>query len=232
MQELRAEAPTNFDTSEVRWFGRGELPEDVLDWFMAGGTIGAARQRTDSYQLNGEVDRGVKLRGTSVLEVKTRLGCGQTVSLPCGVTGTIEEWRKTRIIPTRAEVVTGYPFADITKTVVTRSFRFLGGEATPIDLPDRSHTGCHVDLTSIRVNGVHAWCYAFEAYGDPGLRTDALLAAIVAIEDRTPHPSELAGLLSESLGFAAWINRIAADGLLSPDHSRWPTAPDASGSFT
>ena len=221
-----------FDTAEVRWFGSGELPPDVLDWFTEGGTLGVCRKRTDSYQLNGAEHRGVKLRATALLEVKTLLGVGPSVSPLDGLVGTIEEWRKVRNAASPEEIVRGFPFADIAKSIVTRSFRYVDEVAVPIDVPDRAHTGCHVDLISIRVNGVRAWSYAFEAYGEPRLRVQALKAAITGIDHRTPHPAELADLLSESMGYPAWINRLAVDGLLSPDYSRWPTAPDASGVFT
>ena len=230
MDDVSSVAANGFDTAEVRWFGEGELPREVLDWFTAGGALGVARSRTDSYQLNGAEDHGVKLRATSLLEVKSRTGLGPTLTLTDGVNGRVEEWRKVRNGP--ESIVRGYPFADIAKSIVTRSFRFVDRTAIPIDAPDRAHTGCHVDLISIRVNGVRAWSFAFEAYGNPELRTQALLAAVSSINDRTPYPANLADLLGESMGYPRWINRIASDGLLSPDHSRWPTAPDASGAFT
>lgn len=221
-----------FETAEVRWFGTGRLPDHVLEWFTSGGICGTESERTDSYQLNGSETRGVKLRSTALLEVKTLIGTGPVVSPVEGWNGTVEHWSKVRGSYAPIEAVEGFPFADIHKEIVTRSFRFACSHVVQIDAPDRTHAGCHVDLTALRVNGVEAWSYAFEAYGDPDVRTDALLAAIVEIERQNPHPTELPELLPDNSGYPAWIDRLARSGALSPSHFRWPTAPDASGSLT
>ncbi len=221
-----------FETAELRWFGPGRLPDAALQWFTSGGTLGTSSERTDSYRLNGSESQGIKLRSTELLEVKTLVGTGPVLSPLDGWHGTVEHWSKVRGSSAPLEAIGGYPFADVHKKIVTRSFRYTGRGVVSIGVPDRTHTGCHVDLTALRVNGVEAWSYALEAYGEPEVRIDILRAAIVEIERQTPHPAELPKLLPDNLGYPAWINRLELSDALSPSYFRWPTAPDASGSFT
>ena len=67
------------ETTELRWFRNGPLPRLVCSWFTSNGACGAVEERHDRYLMDGRLDRGLKLRGGSTLELKVRQTIARTV---------------------------------------------------------------------------------------------------------------------------------------------------------
>jgi hypothetical protein len=60
------------ETTELRWFRTEALPATLSSWFTRDSEYVMLEKRTDLYRIDGRVDVGVKLRGRSTLEIKSR----------------------------------------------------------------------------------------------------------------------------------------------------------------
>lgn len=200
------------DTSELRWFADGPLVRNVAEWFTCGGTLGAVEERCDTYQLNGLLDLGIKLRASETLEVKSLAGVGDTMHFGAGVEAHVEEWRKWN--PAAGESRWNLPNAewiDVHKVVLTRLFTPPGeelrqSEHRPEDMP----AGCEVELVALRAGEVIAWTLAFEAFGPPAHRRSALAASWEALTADSPPPTDLHLHFTVVGGYPQWL------GLLTP----------------
>ena len=67
------------ETTELRWFRNGPFPRSVCSWFTSNGAFGAVEERHDRYLMDGRLDRGLKLRDGSTLELKVRQPTARTV---------------------------------------------------------------------------------------------------------------------------------------------------------
>ena len=74
------------ETTELRWFRNGPLPRSVCSWFTSNGAFGAVEERHDRYLIDGRLDRGLKLRDGSTLELKVRQTIARTVPSSDGST--------------------------------------------------------------------------------------------------------------------------------------------------
>lgn len=204
---------TVFDTCEVRWFAEGSLPRALVSWFTAGGQFGVAEQRTDLYQMRGGTMMGVKRRSGLDLEVKVLQKTGAGLTLPGGLTGAWEAWRKSH--PGNGTTFTSgaMPWVAVAKSIVTRSFVLPGnGRVASVEDPDRRLPGCDVELADVSVGGTQAWTYAFEAFGPAEHRLAALRIAAEAVARSTPYPPAFVEGLECNASYPAWLSTLRSVG--------------------
>jgi hypothetical protein len=160
-------------TAELRWFFHTPPPRPVTDWFEK--TAGPPATRTDCYLVLAGTDAlGVKVRGgTTRLELKLRPRPSQTLALPGGVTGELEEWQRwslprppiTRLFPRL-----GFPkkerWIEVTK------------ERRLTTIPYGDHAGCRVEIAGLRAADERWSTVGLESFGPdadlvPALETAA-----------------------------------------------------------
>lgn len=200
-------------TLEVRWFGRGQPPDDLGGRFDALGAP-APEKRTDTYvYLPGTNDLGVKLRdGGAALELKLRQhDFGETKV--AAVSGNLERWQKWSFPvdddACRAAVL-GLPSPSLVEVAKRRrlvTYRLApDGSARPAG--ERRGDGCSVEITALAAQGSEWWSLGFEAFGSQERLADALTAGAEAFFAEATNVAELlAGALS--CGYPAWLPKIA-----------------------
>ncbi|MEN8234392.1 MAG: hypothetical protein ABFR89_05660 [Actinomycetota bacterium] len=195
-------------TREVRWFRRGSIPSEVVDWFTASGTIGTHEQRLDRYDSTATHDGvGSKQRYTQSYDEKRRLAFEPDVDLAPGLVGCVEAWLKTSTpINRSAEPPPTYDLP-VHKDIITR--RYLV-ESSSTD--HAGATGCEAELTAVTVGDRQAWTLCFETFGPSHQAADALRAGIEGLLADTPLPDGLAFAGHESCGYPVWLTSLAITG--------------------
>lgn len=200
---------STLDTCEVRWFCHAPLPPALIAWFTAGGRLGIAEQRNDLYQRRAGATVGVKRRCGRTLEVKVLQSSGPEITLPGGLSGTCEEWRKWEPGNGATPSSKAVPWIVVQKSIVTRSFVLSGeGIAVPVSEPDRRLPGCDVELASVAVGATQAWTYAFEAFGPSERRLAALRIAAETVAGTTPYPPAFRESFDRNAGYPAWLDTL------------------------
>ena len=189
------------DTTEVRWFGAGSLPESLAAWFMT--PAATVERRCDAYLIGTGPDVGVKRRDGGPLEIKTRLGRAGVVTLRDGTSGRTELWRKHAGPGTNAGATR---WVDVDKIVYRRRFALVGRTARPVESMVRGGYACHVELAAVSAVGVDAWTFAVEAWGPEETRGRLVTEALAAFAAETPFRDELVDGLVDDLGYPAWID--------------------------
>lgn len=194
-----------FDTTEVRWFGTGRMPADVLNWFTRSGSHGSLEIRQDAYLSTGSVSIGRKRRNHGPLEIKTRRGLGATFALGNVLVGRIEEWRKIVSpglhLPRRSR-----RWVDVHKVVVTRTYQQEPtGGLVEVLRGDMSLPGCDVELAEVAVDDTEAWTLAFEAWGPGEQQRSILHASADLFLAGTGLPADISNRLPVSMGYPAWL---------------------------
>ncbi len=194
-----------FDTTEVRWFGEGSMPAEVVDWFTESGAHGYLEIRQDAYLPATSPSVGRKRRNFGPFEVKTRSGTGTTFQLTEGLLGRIEEWRKIVSTMTHHRLPT-MRWWRVHKVVITRTFHHLGsGETHEVPYGDTSVPGCDIELAEVTIDDVEAWTFAFEAWGILEQRRILLEAAAMALLASTGVPCPTLYTLDASMGYPEWL---------------------------
>lgn len=199
------------DTSELRWFAPGHVPQLVVDWFTAGGTQGVFEERADRYRLDGRVDVGVKRRFGHRLELKQRRAAGASAALTPALSGLAEEWRRWSPAEGLVESLDQALWIDVRKAVVKRRFAPNGVElrvapAMPVS------GGCDVEVTAITVGAVEAWSLALSAFGPEGSRTAVMETAWAALTAPRPCPHEIETMFDACCGYPEWLKGIGVSG--------------------
>jgi hypothetical protein len=203
-------------TAEVRWFVRGGLPREVVEWFWLGISPRNPDTREDRYlMLPGCEATGVKVRRGRSLDVKARVGDGVAVSYGAEIEGVRERWVKwssddplvTAGMATAS--ASGREWLGVRKE---RHLRFFSlDSAPPVELESYTAAGlgCHVELSRVLAgdtNPFEAWTLGLETYGDPQRLEEALDASVTYVLLGRPAPVPLT--LAASMGYAAWLNRL------------------------
>ena len=192
------------DTTELRWFAAGHVPELVVAWFTAGGTSGAFEERSDSYRVGQRVDTGVKRRFGHRLELKRRRAVGATVTLTPGLVGRLEEWRRWSPADGLVEPLEDESWIDVRKAIVKRRFSPRGDELrVSASLPVMG--GCDVELAAITVGSIETWSFALSSFGPLGTRPAALRTAWVALSADDGCPPELETMFGSCCGYPEWL---------------------------
>jgi hypothetical protein len=198
------------DTSEVRWFAHGPLPEDVVAWFARQSAITAVEERSDTYLLRGLDGLGVKYRNQRVLEVKWCHTADTNLELGHGLRAPVLRWLKWR--PAELDAAWSAPDTgrvDVHKVVLTSSFALIDGSVVPHALPSiASIPACKIELATVEVGDVAAWTLGLEASGPVEDRRRMLLDSwrFMAV-DGLPSHNGFARRFDVSAAYPDWLER-------------------------
>ncbi len=209
------------DTTELRWFADGPLPDDVVGWFTCNGTMGHREQRTDVYRIDDYHDMGVKRRFGDTLELKSRRGVGSSFVLHYGLVAPLEEWRRCSPADGLVDTATDDEWIDVHKLVYKRRFSSDGQEnvwfnGSPPDLD----AGCDLEVAAVSVGDIESWTFALAAFGLAGRREHALNVAWEALVADNPCPVGFAALFNRSCGYPQWLSRWESSEVLTPARQR------------
>ncbi len=224
VRSRRGEAFSVVDTTELRWFVPGPLPPDVRNWFT--GSTGVAEERYDTYLLDSRDDVGMKRRFRETLELKARQSIEGWVELGDGLAGSLEVWRKWSPADGLLEDATDGSWVDVHKSVVKRRFWTDGTELAFLSDPHMAGAGCDVEVAGVTIGGVHAWTFAFAAFGPPATRRDALKTAWQSLVAATPCPEPFGPRTGRVMGYPEWLTlTVSPDPAARPGHhdqrSQW-----------
>jgi hypothetical protein len=201
------------DTTELRWFASGSLPAEVASWFTHSGASGVEEVRTDTYRVSGRPDVGVKHRSGTTLELKIRQSVGEPLVLGAGLAGRTEVWRKWS--PAASPIVNGHDgsWIEVRKRIVKRLFSGDGAEKIfSCAARARMETGCSVELAEVSVGQIHAWTFAFAAFGPASARRGAILTCWHALSIGAPVPEHLAACFTTPANYPRWVDQLADQG--------------------
>lgn len=159
-----------FETSEIRWFQPGHVPDDIAAWFAAAVPSAAPSPvRTDQYlRLPGDDSLGIKLREGRI-EIKQRTAVVGETTLTQSHAGILERWCKWSYALDDVES----PVAEAENTAAwiavrkARSMASIGvGAAT-----------CNVELTQAWFDEDPWWGICLEAFGSSENNDAALVQA-------------------------------------------------------
>ena len=209
--ECSAPSRDLIETTELRWFEAGALPATLPSWFTRDSAHVRLEERTDLYRIDDRIDVGVKLRGRSTLEIKSRRSSNALERSPIerdGVAddGVLEVWWKWRPEDACMDHRSGM-WVQVSKTILKRRFSIDGDELTvsePNDPPDRAF--CDVEIVAIDVGVSASWSFAMAAQGPPSGR-----GASIAMAWRTlasvPPPAAWPSTFTISCGYPEWLER-------------------------
>ena len=183
-----------FSTAEIRWFIKGEVPEEILAWFNGFNEFPLSPQtRTDHYLRLPAKDIGIKIR-EGLIEHKQCDGVGElwTDGIHAGETGYWQKWSfpldDDASIP---EMLKTYPesWTGITKE---RQMRIIEadekGKMTTTSYEKVSGTAVGWELTKLKIEGSKDswWTMGFESFGDEGELKEALIKVCTSILADSP----------------------------------------------
>jgi hypothetical protein len=161
----------NFQTIEVRWFYRGEVPVQISDWFeIMGKRLEQIDRRSDIYLQSSSPDVGVKLRQGN-LEVKYRQAEIGRFEIE-GLDSRVELWSKwicaddgEHLTPTQLADKSGWLKVD--KIRDRRLFRVEFGDRIELIQVITPTAGiASIELTQLQVLGQNWWTLACEYFGN------------------------------------------------------------------
>jgi hypothetical protein len=167
------------ETSEIRWFYQGEIPEIVLDWYDdCPGEKVDEPERTDRYFVGASPEVGIKIR-EGRLELKRLIDRTETIAMARVHTAYQEEWRKWSF---RLAVNNDGSWAGIDSTLdwidvsKLRSLRFYQPTAAGILVPKETamSEGCQLELSRIQSKDQRWWSLGFESTGDVNRRQKSM----------------------------------------------------------
>ena len=208
---LVAQAPTVLDTTELRWSFPGPLPSGVRDWFTH--SPGVTEQRCDTYVLDGRCDVGVKRRFGEMLELKVRQSLDGWIDLGEGLAGSLEVWRKWSPAEDLVDGVVDGPWVDVHKSIVKRRFSVDGTEIAFSPDPLETAAGCDVEIVEVTVGRLHAWMFAFAAFGPPATRHASLFASWLGLVATSPYPVPSELRTGRAMSYPQWLAHTCAPAL-------------------
>jgi hypothetical protein len=206
------EQPTETNSLEVRWFGTGSPPQELVEWITDLGPVDTAT-RTDLYCSPVDPASNLKLRGGDgeSVELKRRLGGPDRHEFGADVTGSVEQWYKWSFpLDHTPSLWTDDPTDLWLPVEKTRSLAVLDSTDHPsVDdgVSDYPVT-THVELTAVSALSETAWTCGLEAAGSPEHLEDAVSAVGPAVFGDA-FPIGLSA--KQSVGYAGWLRRLTAD---------------------
>lgn len=204
------------ESVEVRWFGRGEPPPALTDWFTRA-VLHAEQQpvRVDHYLRGSGSDAlGIKLR-EGRLEIKRRVASAGLRELAAGCAGYVETWRKWAFLLAPEAQAFESPesgsWASVTKSRhIGRFVLSAAGQPVPAALDALLPAACDCELTAVALGRSEPWwTLGFEAFG-PALSALGLLLAVAHQLLRMALALSLTEEMSQS--YPAWLTAIGAHG--------------------
>ena len=191
-----------FATTEVRWFSRGIIPDDIQVWFDTLGLPVVQPVRTDVYFPLRRSGIGIKLR-QGRLEIKLRRTRRGIQSFSPGVSGHVETWVKGGV-RSQAEFRSGlrvekarqilyYQLTEVGEVLISPSG----------DLPKQ---GGGLELTQVWFNGAPWWTVGIEVFGPRHVHT---LEAIAGLAFNTADRLEFTP--GESASYSSWLVKLHAE---------------------
>jgi len=197
-------------TLETRWFGEGDPPAALVEWFeVVCGNIAPDPWRCDVYLAMGRPDLNVKLRAGR-LEVKRRQQAGRVMPFTEDAEGWVERWDKWVLpwpaVPRPGEEESPAPEQWIQVWKSRRLARLEVGEtvtsAKPVAVPLRM---CCIELTRLSVHEAAWWSVCFEASAPEDELDGTFLRAVnhvFALHESPPLD------LAHSYGYPQWLMNV------------------------
>ncbi len=207
------EAPSDLDTTELRWFVPGPLPTDIGHWFAGGSTL-SPDERCDTYLVDGRSDIGVKRRYRETLELKVRASLDGEIQLGDGLAGSLEAWRKWSPADDLVENDSDGPWVDVCKSIVKRRFSIDGTELDSSSPAPVDEAGCDVEIAEVTIGSASWWTFAFAAFGPLATRRDALVASWQGLVAVSGSRELFAPDTARAMGYPEWLTLT-----VSPDAS-------------
>jgi hypothetical protein len=193
---------------EVRWWGQGEAPALLEEWFQEmPGESQLEPKRVDRYFPVNTDRLGIKLRQGRI-EIKRRRGLPQVVQFHPQINGIKERWEKLglELAPGLAEAVEG-PWIDVAKTRRLHWYRMEeDGYVRPVaDAAACRGHGCEVELSTVEAEDERWWSLCFEAFGDPQA-LDFTLSTVADHALAVDHPPLM--IVEDSYAYPRWLSRL------------------------
>lgn len=201
-----------FPSCEIRWFLKGEIPDDILSWFQSI-DINYQEQthRIDHYlKLPNENTLGIKLREGRV-EIKKLKGSLKFLKVNENVEGYMESWEKWSF---ELKDSNSLPISDtgIKEWIAVKKKRqmFLfevedGKCFVRNQQSGQLKNGCIVELTTLSVDGSNFWTLGLEAFGETNEMWGNLNIVGSSIFDRKFCPTLL---IDDSKSYPGWISAL------------------------
>jgi hypothetical protein len=205
----------NFQTIEVRWFYRGEIPIQIRRWF---GKVGLQLEKTDSrsdiYLQSSSPDVGVKLRQNN-LEVKYRQAEIGRFAIDGLVDSRVECWSKWicvdergQLTPTQFAAKSGWLKVDKQRDRRLFQVDFDEHRIELIQVITPTANIASIELTQLQVLGQTWWTVACEYFGS-GVDIERQFLPLVS---QLLTGSELANMSPQmSCGYPQWSIEIGRD---------------------
>jgi hypothetical protein len=207
---------------EVRWFGRGAIPEVITDWFYQAELPPESESNRDDYYLRlaGIETIGVKLRQGNI-EQKVRQQPPASGGLHPFAEGQVEHWRKWSFKLNEHDanldaIANGdADWVRVAKERLLRKYAITDGQVvTQVRIGDRPAEGCNLELTRIRVGGdavsplaaAEWWTIGFESFGTETAIADHLRMVVKHVFSKT---QALPLRAEASYGYPHWLNLLA-----------------------
>ncbi len=201
-----------FNTTEIRWFILGQIPNVIDEWFEhCPGDSFAQPARTDSYyRLSEGKSLGIKLR-QGRLELKERTRSPEAFRIQNEIVGLIETWRKWSFELAGDDEVASWDrsaknlWLRVNKTRRVRLYRLTTND-TPIPQDSAQGSICQVELTSVLVQGTRWWSLGFEASGVEANQQKLLMIVATKL---LKHVEGICLPEVDSMSYPEWLQIIA-----------------------
>ncbi|MBN2174369.1 MAG: hypothetical protein JW731_09565 [Bacteroidales bacterium] len=199
-------------TLEIRWFGKGNIPETLQLWFRKlEGDISDQQVRTDFYlHMNDNDDLGIKVREGKI-EIKKRNQNFGKLRLDSGLAGILEGWEKWGF--NIAENSSDYEnnsdpksWIAVRKQRLLRKYNLTGHTIRPISPEAIVSEAFNLELSHIELMGQTCWSLNLEAYGGNKLNQEEFKRTSNYLFQNIPVVQVNNAI---SCGYPQWINEIS-----------------------
>jgi len=196
-----------FQSAEIRWFFKGNIPEKISLWFAdLDGIFEKQETRTDQYLLLKNTNSlGIKIR-EGKFEIKERHTRARKTLTTGNIEGDVEVWTKWSFDSdvgeqSLARSIKG-EFIPVEKTRELQKYIFDSKGNISRGFDNYRSNGCNLELTKVILNNQLWWTLGLETYGKPEKQEKNLNTAFYFI-----FQSEFPGILTtlRSFGYPQWL---------------------------
>jgi len=217
--KFRDDLPSDYISTEARWFGKDEIPTELASIFSKT----QKEVRTDSYWIGtlkkssvSEFDRelfiktGIKYRD-SALELKTKFNNLASSNSFLNTHAKIEKWGKKNMgfFPEFVDFKNDNKWLSIEKTMNLLKYKYENDTLSQVDKNIfLSGPGCKIELTQIESSVGQYWTLAFEAFGEPKEQLNVLEKTTDYVFNKV-NEDITHKLLNkkDSLSYPEWLNK-------------------------
>lgn len=162
-----------YPTTEIRWFYKGTMPEEVVHWYHAhAGTPEKKTPRKDQYlYITGYHTLGIKIREGNI-EIKAQTNASRLITVTENMYGYAANWRKWSFLlgeenpPIDRLMAPSSSWTEVYKQRSLMRYQITTDKIVkPISSLQPCLTGCDVELTGISIGQDSWWSLCFEAFG-------------------------------------------------------------------